>query len=270
MSTTALAPLPNRATTSFTLTWGLVSMPLSVYTGTEETRVKRSEYVEIDGTDIPVGRAAIRKDTGEVIDSAVVVRKAQATNGNWVALSDDEVADCTSVERGVGEIVAFVPVKHVANYVTETVNQVRPKATKGKPDPSADKAFALLRAAMRKRKVVALVKVALRGPARYALLDAEGTLSLVRTHDAIREALPLSVHTFNDAELGMALNLIDAVGVEAPILTDDTAPVVQSFVDAKAGGVTAPPAATPPPTIDIMAALEASITASKKSKRGAA
>lgn len=270
MSTTALAPLPNRATTSFTLTWGLVSMPLSVYTGTEETRVKRSEYVEIDGADVPVGRSAIRKDTGEVINSDDVIRKAQATSGAWVALTDDEIAECTSVERGVGEIITFVPIKRIGDYSTETVNQVRPRATKGKLDPSADKAFALLRAAMRKRKVVALVKVALRGPARYALLDAEGTLSLVRTHDGIREALPLSLHTFGDAELGMALNLIDAVGIEAPILTDDTAPVVQMFVDAKAGGVTTPPAPTPSPTVDIMAALEASIAASKKQKRGAA
>jgi len=122
----------------------------------------------------------------------------------------------------------------------------------------------LLMAAMHKRKVVALVKIAMRGPARYALIDAEGTLTLVRTADAVREARPLPTTKIAKGELDMALMLIDSVGVDTPVLTDDTAPVVAKFVEAKATGKPvevkeAPSAAAG----DLMAQLEASIAAKK-------
>jgi DNA end-binding protein Ku len=258
----ALAASPSRASNSFTIAWGLVTIPVSVFTGTEETRVKRSEF--LDGTEIPVGRSPIRKDTGEVIDSALVVRRSQATNGTWVELTDEEIAICTS-PKGLGEVVSFVPTKDVGQYVVENLVQVRPKATKGKVDPAAAKAYALLLTAMRNRKVVALVKVALRGPARYGLLDATGNFALVRTADAVREALPVALdYKFSEAELNLATTLIEAVGVDTPIITDDTAPAVQAYVDAKAGGAPAPaPLPSPTTEVDIMATLEASIAARK-------
>ena len=59
---------------------------------------------------------------------------AQATNGAWVELTDDEIATCTS-PKGLGEIVAFVPTKDVGQYVGENLVQVRPKVTKGKAGP---------------------------------------------------------------------------------------------------------------------------------------
>jgi non-homologous end joining protein Ku len=259
---TALAPAPQRATTSFTLSWGLLNIPVSAFTGVEETRVKRMEYVE--NTDVLVGRTPIRKDTEAVIDSAVVVRKAQATNGTWVVLTDAEIADCTAVEPGVGDIVTFVPLKNVGDYLAETQYQVRPRAEKGKGNPSAIKAFSLLCQAMTKRKVCALVKVSLRGPARFGLLTADGTFTLVRTADSIREARPMIEATISKDEMDLALTLIDTVGTDVPVLLDETAPAVQAFVDSKAGGAAAP-AAKPAPVMndDIMSALSASIAAKK-------
>ena len=267
--TPALAPAPSRATTSFTLSWGLLNIPVSAYTGVEETRVKRSEFLETPTGDVPVGRSPIRKDTGEVIDSADVVRKALATNGAWVTLTDDEVADCTAVEPGVGEVITFVPVKSTGNYLAETQYQVRPKRDKGKVNPSAAKAFTLLRQAMKARKVVALVKVSLRGPARYGLLDADGTFTLVRTADSVRMSMDMPESPVSKDELTLALTLIDAVGTDAPVLTDETAPAVQAFVAAKSAGMK-PRVAVERPAIagDLMGALEASIAASKAGRKG--
>ena len=39
---------------------------------------------------------------------------------------------------------------------------------------------------------MALVKVAMRGPARYALLDAKGNLFLIYTADAVRQWMDLT------------------------------------------------------------------------------
>lgn len=258
----ATAPAPVRSTTSFTLSFGLLNIPLSVYTGTESTRVSRKEFFNGDPT-IEVGRSPIRKDTGEVIHQTDVVRMAQADSGAWVTLTDEEIAACTS-PRGVAEVVAFVPVKEVGQYLTENVQQVRPKSEKGKVNPAADRAFGLLTTAMAKRKVMALVKVAMRGPARYALLDAKGNLFLVYTADAVRETVALNEHKFDAKEVDLAMSLIDAVGVSAPLLTDDTAPMVQSFVNDKATGVEPTKAVAPAAVgVDMMAQLLASLEAAK-------
>lgn len=263
--TASLAPAPVRATTSITLAAGLLNIPLSVYTGTETTRVERKEFFQGD-PNIPVGRAPIRKDTEAVIDQSDVVRMAQASNGTWVALTDDEIAASTSA-RGVAEIVAFVPAKDIGEYLTENMGQVRPKREKGKPNPAAERAFALLIAGMKARKVGALVKVAMRGPARFAILTTTGDFLYVYTADAIRQPQPLSEFKFDKREVDLAGSLIEAIGIDTPVLTDDTAPVIQAFVDAKAGG--APAKATPTPSAapdNLLAALEASIAAAKAGK----
>ena len=77
--------------------------------------------------------------------------------------------------------------------------------------------------------------------------------------------------SYSKAEVDMVAALIDAIGIDTPVITDDTAPAVQAFVDAKAKGIEAPvKVATPSPTIDIMSTLSASIDAanSRKSKKG--
>ena len=267
MSTTALAPAPQRASNSFTLAFGVLNIPLSVYTGTEQTRVSRKEFLQDGDTLIPVGRSPIRTDTGEVIPSDSVVRMVEASTGAWVVLTDDEIADCTC-PKGVGDIVTFVPVKDIGAYLAEDQAQVRPVAVKGKVDAASDKAFALLCATMKKKKVVALVRVALRGPARYALLGHDGSFTYVRTADQVREARPINDSAkFSDAELNLAAALIDAVGTSTPVLTDDTAPAVRAYVESKAAGIpVAPKPQVDAIPVDIMAALSASIDAAKAAK----
>lgn len=267
---TALAKMPQRASNSFTLAFGVLNIPLSVYTGTEETRVARKEFfLTTEGEYVPVGRSAVRQDTGEIISSADVVRMATATSGAKVAFNDDDMADATSTEKGVGDIVTFVSLKNVGEYLAENQVQVRPTATKGKSNAAADKAFALLMATMKKKKVAALVQVALRGPARFGLLHSDGTFVFVRTADQIREARPMPEDvSFSDAEMDLAAMLIDAVGIDTPVITDQTAVAIQAAVDAKAEGIDAPvpAAAAAPVTVDIMAQLQASIEANKKGK----
>ena len=68
-----------------------------------------------------VGRAPIRKDDGSIIDVNDVTRRAQATNGTFVPLGDDEIAAAT-IAKGQCIIETFVPVKFMDSYLP--VNQV--------------------------------------------------------------------------------------------------------------------------------------------------
>lgn len=265
---TGFAAEPSRATNTITLSVGVLAIPLSVYSGVESTRVARKEFIKVGDEFISVGRSPVRKDTGETIDTADVVRMAEADSGVWVTLTDDEIADCTS-PKGLAEVEAFVPVKDVGNYLADGLLQVRPKREKSKPNPAIEKAFTVLLAGMAKRKVCALVKVAMRGPARYALLTSDGDLILVHPFDAVRERRPQVHVAHTKAEVDMVVALIDAIGVDTPTITDDTAPAVLAFVNAKAAGIEAPAKpSTPAIPVDIMATLSASIDAAKGRKKG--
>ena len=256
----ATAPAPQRATTSFTLSWGLLNIPVSAYTGTEEVRVARKEFT---GLGHAVGRVSIDKETGDVIDRADVVKMAESTSGAWVTLDDDEIVAAT-MPKGLAVIETFILTKNLGQYLTESLYQIRPRRVKGKSDPSGIKALTLLFSAMKNRKVAALVKVAMRGPARYALLTAEGELRFVVTADAIRQPVALPTADVSQQEADLALALIETVGVSVPTLVDTTALAVQAYVDQKAAGVLPTVAAEPQASgPDLLAGLMASIEASK-------
>ena len=107
----------------------------------------------------------------------------------------------------------------------------------------------------------------MRGPARYALLTTEGDLRLVLTADAVRQPVALPLVSVAKTEVALATSLIDAIGVDTPVVTDDTAPVVKAYVNSKASGAPTKSVPTAPAATDnLLAAFEASIEAAKASK----
>lgn len=260
----ALAPAPTRSHDSITIAAGMVTIPLSVMTGTEATRVNRKEFFQGD-PNISIGRTVIRKDTGEVVEKDDVVRMALADNGNWVTLTDDEIAASTT-PRGMAEVLCFVPVKDFGQYLTENMAQVRVKKDSRKPNLAAEKAFAMLLAGMRARKVGALIKVAMRGPARYAIVTPDADLLYIYPADGVRQPAVLPDTSVSKAEVAMATALIDTFGVDTPVLTDDTAVAVQAFVNAKAAGMPTVEHVEMAPVTDLMAAFQASIDAATAAK----
>ena len=133
MSTTALAPAPQRASNSFTLAFGVLNIPLGVYTGHRRDSGQPQGVPRRRLAD--PRRAAARSARTRARSSPPTGSSAwpRRSNGAWVVLTDDEIADCTT-PKGVGDIVTFVPVKDVGTYLAQDMAQVRPKAVKGKAD----------------------------------------------------------------------------------------------------------------------------------------
>lgn len=272
MSITRTAPAPKRATSSVVLQAGLMTVPLSIYTSVESTSVTRKEFFQGD-PNVSVGRVSVRRDTDEVVEREDVTRMAEATDGTWVTLDDAEIVDAVGL-TGNCEVVTFVPTKDTNKYLTEGLYQVRPKRDR-KSQAAADTAFTLLLAGMKAKKVHALVKFAMRGVPRHALLTATGDMLLISTSDSVREALPMPDVKPSKAEVAMVTNLIDAIGVDTPTVIDDVAPKVQTYIDTKAasnGKVTKAADGTTKPVVvvDMMEVLQASIDQAKKSKKDAA
>jgi non-homologous end joining protein Ku len=143
---------------------------------------------------------------------------------------------------------------------------VRPKRDKGKVNPTVEQGFALLLATMARRQVAALIKVAMRGPSRYAAILPTGRMVTLHYAEGVRESLPMPQVDLADNYLAMADQLIDAVGIDLPSLDDVNGAAVQAFVDAKAadGNVTPPTPDAPAPNPQaLMDSLMASIEANK-------
>jgi DNA end-binding protein Ku len=260
----AQAPEPTRSTGTITLSWGLVNMSLAIYSSTEEVSLGRKEFVGGDPAR-PAGRAPIDKTTGKIVDQADIKRLSQADNGMWVEVSDDELAGVIGV-RNVAEILAFVPeMNALSQYVPDGYYQLRPKQNKNVPDPASNKAFSLLSAVMDQMGVYALVRLALRGPARYGLVTPQGELIFVHSTDEVRWAKPLVRAPLDPKEVEMARNLVEAIGIGTPELPNHTARELIKLVNAKAAGQEPEEAEEPATTKvdDIMSIVQASIAARK-------
>jgi DNA end-binding protein Ku len=227
---------------SYTLSWGLISIPVKVFTGTERTpAVKRSMFTD-EGH--PLGSMSYDKDTGDPYEGEVTY-KAKASNGVWVDLNDDEVALAVGGEHPAQllTIEKFVPLSSIGReYLVEKYDQVRPATSQSGrnkvANPAAEKAF--------------------------VLITPEGQFVYVLFAEQVRAPLAWPEAEVPENEMALARQLIDAVGVGVPELHDEASTAVLALIEAKAEGRT-PEVATvssmPAPTIDLAAALAASLEA---------
>lgn len=261
------AAAPNRSTGSFTLGWGLVSIPVSLYSGTEEVGVKRNRYTAVGN---PVGMKNYDKVTGEDVEFADIVMRFDVGDGRTVALSDDEIEAIVQPIAGLAEVEAFYPLAHLVagTYVPETLYQVRPAKVKGSkgsvPNPGAEKAFALLLTAMAAEGVFALVNVTLRGKPKYAALLPDGRFLILKFDGEVREPAPIAAVALSDAEISMGRQLISALKEDTPkVLEDDASAKIVAYALAKAEGTAEAPVVVEAqaPVGDLMAALQASLAA---------
>jgi non-homologous end joining protein Ku len=137
---------------------------------------------------------------------------------------------------------------------------------KGKPaiNDAVDRAFALICSAMAEEKQVALIKLAMRGPARYGLLTPAGQMWTLMFEEQVRSDRELPTTQPAAAEIALARQLVSMNRLDAaPELTDDAGARVLEYATAKALG-TAPmpaPVAAHEMADDLLAALTASIAA---------
>lgn len=233
------ATAPSRSTATAVLSWGLINIPVSLYTGTEETRVARSEYIydAVNGTYQKVGRSSINSVTGEPVERDQIVKMATSNEGELVPLSDEEIAAVTLESDGTAPIVALMPLGEInENYLIEKYYQVRPKAEK-KGGQAHERAFGLLTAALRQRGQAAIIRVSIRNSvARFAAITPDGSLLVLHNTDSVRQSRPMPEVDVTDGELEMASKLLDAIGTAVPSMRDENSTRIQEYVDAKAVG----------------------------------
>jgi len=278
-------PPSSRAYEKATLLFGMVSLPLSVFTGTvSDHGIKRNQFitVEADGKteDRPVGYGAIDKETGELVDKSQVVKKI-ATEYGHVYVEDHEIEKLFEIEPKTIVVKEFQPqyLFHQGAYVPRSLYHVEVTPTtvgkKKVPNVTAEKNFALILAAMRANNAMAVVEFTTRGVPKPAILTPNGTLWVLYHTDELRERRPLpEIEVPTEMAQAAFEQYMKPLWGEAPLdLTDKRTELIQAFADEKAQAgdfdkseeseqfVAAQPAAT-----DLMSMLEASVEAAKKER----
>jgi DNA end-binding protein Ku len=254
---------------SGTISFGLVSVPVRMYTATESKELK---FHFLDKKDLkPVGYDKVRKDTGKHVDADQIVRGFEIEKGRYVPL-DDEDLDRLDVELTHSiDICDFVDLEEIDPIYFR-------KAYFLLPDKGAEKPYRLLEKALEDTGKVGIAKVVIRNKQHLACLRTyDGALMLETMYypDEVKDAASLDGDLgkakVTKAEVDMAKSLVENLSEPfKPEKYDDTyRKELLALLRKKAKGrkLPEPEEAEEGEVVDLMAALRESVEKTKRQQR---
>jgi DNA end-binding protein Ku len=244
------------------ISFGLVTIPVKLYTATEQRDVSfRQVHVE-DGGRIHFRRVCSLD--GEEVPFADVAKGYELPDGEMVVLTDEDLAQLPLPTARSIEVLNFSPADQVDPILWNRSYYVE-------PEPAGARAYVLLRDALDRSGRVAVTKVALRQRESLATLRTRDGLLVLETMlwpDEIR--VPDFGFLDQDIdvraqELRMATSLIDSMteDFEPDEYHDSYREALQELVEAKVEGrdVTPSPEPAPAEPASLLDALQASLDA---------
>jgi DNA end-binding protein Ku len=258
-----------RSIWSGTVSFGLVSIPVRMFTATESKELK---FHFLHKEDLkPIGYDKVRKDTGEHVDPDQIVRGFEIEKGRYVPL-DDEDLDRLDIELTHSiDICDFVDLEEIDPIYFR-------KAYFLLPDKGAEKPYRLLVRALDETAKVGIAKVVIRNKQHLACLRTYEALLMLETMyypDEVKNPASLDGDIGKPkvakGEVEMAKSLVENLSEPfKPEKYDDTyRKELLSLIRKKAKGQKLP---EPEDTdegevIDLMAALRESVEQTKKQQR---
>jgi len=256
------------------IAFGLVNVPVKVYSATEDHDISLHQVHNADGGRIRYQRRC--EVCSEIIDYEDI-DKAYEEDGRTVILSREELKSIPAENSHEIEVVQFVPAEQLDPMTFE-------KSYYLEPDAKSPKAYVLLRRALEDTDRVAVVQFALREKTRLGALRIRGDVLVLQGllwADEVREASFPALETsvrISAQEREMSAALVDSMAADfdPEQFTDDYQIQLRQLIDAKLEqgesldteetfGAPAAEAGTGE-VIDLMDALKRSI----ERKRGAA
>ncbi|HVT20857.1 MAG TPA: Ku protein [Mycobacteriales bacterium] len=254
-----------RALWSGVLTFGLVNVPVGLFSATSEKSIRFNQLNKNTGNRIRYRK--VDDATGEEVPASEIVSGYDTGDDEYVMVEREELA---SVAPGRSELMEISDFVDLADIDPIFYRQTYYLAPRGK---GADRAYALLRRAMLDTGKAGVATMVMRDREHLVVLRPSGDALVVESlyfADEIRGAedvigdLP-GDDTFADRELKIAEQLIESLSVDwEPERYHDTyRDRVQELIDSKREGRQVVTAKKAPRTnvIDLMAALEESIAA---------
>ncbi len=231
-----MAPTSTRTMWKGAITFGLVHIPIALYSATSETDLN-FDWLDKRSMD-PVGYRRINKKTGKDIAKEDIVKGIEWQDGEYVVLSAEEIAAAYPRTTQTIEIESFVDADEVPFVYLERPYYVAP-INKG------EKVYALLREALKDTNKVGIAKVVIQTKQHLAVLIPCGpalVLNLLRWGGEIRSFEELKLPPTGKAagikatEMNMARQLIkDMSGTwDADNFRDSFRDEIMKLVETKA------------------------------------
>lgn len=255
-----------RAMASGTISFGLVSIPIKLYSTVDSTRSINFNYLTEDG--VRVKQQYVRADDGEPVERADLVQGYEFAKGQFVLFEKDELKALQATATNEIDIQEFVPVDEVERIYIDKVYYLG-------PDKGAARSYHLLKAALRETRRAALAKYAARGKSYLVLIRPVGdgvVMEQLKHADELRafDDVPLDVTEVGSDELDLAIKIIDQRvndHFEPDKYEDEVRQRFEEAIARKVDGkeVAVPKAAQPEAKIiDLMEALKASVSGGVK------
>lgn len=226
-----------RAIWSGTIGFGLVNIPIKLYSAIQESDLDLDMLDKKDHANIKFQR--VNEKSGKVVPWANIV-KAYNLDGRYVVLSDDDFKKAAPEKTRNIDIMAFVEEAQVDAMLYETPYYIE-------PDKSGSRAYALLWSALNKTGKAGLGSFVLRSKESLCLIRAgEDVLILqkIRFEEEVRSAKDLNIPALTSKanELKMALSLIDQLTEQFDISAykDTYSDKLMKLIKAKAKGKKVP------------------------------
>jgi len=247
------------------ISFGLVTIPVSVYPATEEKTLRFNQLHDEDGGRVRMKRVC--SIDGEEVGYEHIVKGYEYEKDRYVILTDEDFEAIPVESSRAIDIQQFVELEEIDPMQYKKSYYLVPEET-------GAKAYALLREALNRSGKVGIAKVSFRDKEHLAALrfrDEAFVLETMYWPDEIREAdfggVDVSAK-IRPNELEMAQTLIENLTADwdPAELKDDYREALLRIVEAKINGeeieiVEAEPTAK---VVDLMEALKASVAAAKK------
>jgi DNA end-binding protein Ku len=249
------------------ITFGMISIPVKLFGATEskdlafntlhkecKSRLKQKRWCPVDDR--------------EVFQDEVV-KAFEYSKDSYVEILDEDIESLPVPSKHTIELTSFVNQSEIDPVYFERTYYLEPEQIGAKP-------YALLLRALKSKQVSGVAKIALRNKESLCVLRAsENNMIMLETlyyPDEIRTAeIPAAPDVLvSPAELNMALSLVEMLQEEfdPKKYQDEYRVALLEMIESKRNGteIVATPEVPLPRTVDLMAALKASLEAAKKGK----
>ncbi|MGW1738031.1 non-homologous end joining protein Ku [Nocardia sp. NPDC001965] len=251
------------------IAFGLVNVPVKVYTATEDHDIKFHQVHAKDGGRIKYDRVCTV--CGQSVAFADIDKQYESPDGDKVVLNDDDFAKLPVAEKHEIPVLQFVPSDQIDPILYDKTYYLE-------PDSNTPKAYVLLAATLERIDRTALVHFTLRQKTRLAAMRVRDGMLVLQTLLWPDEVRSVSFESLEDAtaprpqEIKMAETLVESMSedFDPDQYTDEYQVELQRLLDeAVASGDGKAPerpeaaaAESDAEVVDLVAALQRSLAAS--------
>jgi DNA end-binding protein Ku len=246
------------------INFGLVTIPVGLYTATDNKTPKFKQLRKTDHSPIRYKRVA--EADGQEVQWDDIVKGYEFEKDRYVVFTDEELDSAHQDGNKLVDVVQFVDEAEIDPMYYKSAYYLAPEKT-------GIKAYKILEEALKEKGRVAIAKVSIREKQQIATLRAKDGVIVMETMywpDELRvaefEELDSEVE-IRPEEVAMAASLIDNLTrpFDESEYVDRTREAIEDLADKKVKGEEIVATVSPEPTkvVDLLEALKASVEATK-------